>query len=117
MLTVSGTACTVCTSPDDLISVEAPEGAVTVTPNCRDPVVVPSVIELTVTVFVAESYVYAPTAPATSVPPTYTFTAPVGDTAVLLSGLGSMPVSVSLIVDAGVAADEYVRPAANPRTL
>ena len=99
MLTVSGTACTVCISPDDLISLGAPDGGVTVTPNCRAPVAVPSVIELTVTVLVVESYVYDPTAPATSVPPTYTLTAPVGDTAVL----GTMPASVSLIVDGGEA--------------
>ena len=83
------------------------------TPSCRAPVAVPSVIELTVTVFVVESYVYDPTAPATSVPPQYTLTAPVGDTAVLWT----TPVSVSLIVDGSEEADEYVRPAANPRTL
>jgi hypothetical protein len=67
--------------------------------------------------WVAESYVYALTEPATSVPPTYTRTAPVAATSVVFVGLVSMPVRVSVIFDGGDAAAEYVRPAAKPRTL
>jgi hypothetical protein len=52
-LTVSGTAYTVW--PDDLSSTVAPDGAVTVTPNSKEPVATPSVIDVTVTLWVAES--------------------------------------------------------------
>ena len=114
-LTVSGTAYTTC--PDDLSSIVAPDGAVTVTPNSKAPVAVPSVIDVTVTLWAAESYVYPPTAPATSILPTYTRTAPVSATSVALVGLGSIPLRVSVIVDGCDAAPEYVRPAAKPRTL
>jgi hypothetical protein len=55
-----------------------PVGAVTVTPNTIEPVRAPSVIDVTVTV--PPSYVYAATAPGTSVSPTYTLTDPVAAT-------------------------------------
>ncbi len=45
--TVSGTAYTVC--PVDRISFVAPDSVVTVTPNSKLPVVVPTVTELNVT--------------------------------------------------------------------
>jgi hypothetical protein len=113
--TVSGTAYTVW--PLVAMTFVAPDGALTVTRNSRDPVVVPSVIDVTATVCVPELYVYDATAPTTKVPPTYTSTAPVAATSVKFGVSESMFPSVSVTVEVVGVADPYALPAANPRTL
>ena len=107
--TVFGTAYTECSAVFGLIFFLDPDGAVTSISNTSGPVFSSSVICVTWTLCAIDEYSYDATAPGTSDAPTNTFTAPVAAT----SATFVVSVSQSSIVS---VTDEYLAPAANPRT-